>query len=119
MSRRVAVTAYASSRQVTFALSSLSTTVLVSACRAINLSATIYSVMFKCTFNICTRILHSRSEVTNMRPTKHSGKASSCMVRIGFYYFRLLFVSVDIQFCSSFNRFQSMTKKLCGPLAQR
>jgi len=59
-----------------------------------------------------------------MRPAKHSGETSSlelyfsCMVRMSFYYFRLLFVSVDKQ-CFVFNRFHSMTKKLCSPLTQR
>jgi len=60
MSRREAATACASSRRMGFALSSLSPTVLASACRAINLSVT-FSVMFAYTFNICTRILHSWS----------------------------------------------------------
>ena len=44
-------------------------------------------------------------------PAKHSGETSS-------YYFRLLFVSVDEQLFFIFNRFHSMTKKLCGPVTQ-
>jgi len=63
--RTEATTAYASSRQVAFALSNLSLTVLVSTCHAINFSvifmSSSVSVMFLYTFNICTRILHSRS----------------------------------------------------------
>jgi len=35
-----------------------------------------------------------------VQPVKHSSETSSCMVRMGFYYFCLLFVSIDEQFFS-------------------
>jgi len=55
-----------------------------------------------------------------MRPTKEFRAAYLLSSnRMGFYYFRLLFVSVDEHFFLVFNRFHSMTKKLYGSLTQQ
>jgi len=64
-------------------------------------------------FRILAVIQVFRGEVTNMWPAKHSGETSSLEL---FMAFVCLFLLMNFFI---FNRFHSMSKKLCGPLTQR